>query len=623
MPKEIPPSVRIPHRRIEAEVPASTFESFGVVGAKGQTGRLYTEKISSAFSDMPIAAIDLSEKAIEFDKNVTFSTDLALVLQQENRPDALILATTNPTDKLLDVIKNNVGDRPLTLILPQNGVDVVGKAQQALAGKNVTLIRASMFSPVDTNPDGSIKYNKDKLRIGLSLTYDNPDQASDKDKAELQKAKALFERSGFDAKTFEDYKAMEWTKLLLNSIGSTSEVTGLTPEETFSDPKLRKIELQAIADRLRIMRAAGIKYEKIHWGGAHMLPLLDKPVIKQFRNHWPLAGFITDLIASGRENKPSASGQRILKGAMPDETEIPYYHQPFIDLAKEHGLSSPVDEAIVGIMDRYPKKIDLMHMAPKDKRAILLSNARRKKSLIEKLAGTDLVASISRDLLLKTVRTDIRNTQHLKEAKEILKKGSLIVLTDHVDTLDSIAFAKAIREFADYNQMSVFIADKHFNEERVPLEGALMHGWSRTAGFDFMPMVQVDDKFHSETEAASINLGSLRKALRKLKQTGQVLGLVPEGTRSDTGGLLKGEDGIELFLRSAGENVWVLPIVAVHGKIRPLKTRTTVIVGKPYNCREMVQKSKAAGTSLVNDVMLDMASYLPEENRGYYRTPQA
>lgn len=241
------------------------------------------------------------------------------------------------------------------------------------------------------------------------------------------------------------------------------------------------------------------------------------------------------------------------------------------------------------------------------------------KTIIKPVIETDRFARLSRDVLLNTVITDIRNAQNLKEAKRILKTGSLIVLTNHVDALDSIAFAKAIREFADYNQISVFIADKHFNEERRPIEGALMHGWSRTSGFEFLPMVQVDDPFYSETEAARINFGSIRKALRKLKQPGQVLGLVPEGTRSTTGGLLKAEEGVSTLFEAAGDNVWVLPIVAVHGKITPLKTRTTVIVGEPYNCREKVLESKKAGIPLVDAVMLDMASYLPEENRGYYR----
>lgn len=625
-------SVLIPRReRVEIETVKPTFKSVGIIGV-GLTGELYLKQISSALSDVvSITGIirQLDQKSDALTKRyptASFSgiDEIRDILQSdERRPEAIILATPNPVDDLLQEIAANLGDKPLTLILPQNGVGVAEKAREIL-GKNVTIIRANLFTPVSTNEDGSIKYDSDKLRIGLALMPEADNTVFDaRGNEELQKAKALFEQSGFDAKVFEDYKAMEWTKLLLNSIGSTSEVTGLTPEETFSDPKLRKIELQAIADRLKIMRAAGIKYEKIHWGGAQMLPLLDKPIIKQLRNHWPLAGFITDLIASGRENKPSASGIRILNGAMPDETEIPYYHQPFIDLAKEHGLSSPVDEAITGIMDRYPKKIDLMHMAPKDKRAILFSNARRKKSITEKIAGSDWFAKLSRDILLKTVLTEIVNPENIDKAREILKIGSLLVIVNHVDKLDAIPLAKPIRKIVplDEHALSVFIADKHSNEERVPLEGALMNGWARTTGFDFSPMVQVDDHFHSNAEARRINVGSIVGALRKLKRIGQVIGMAIEGTRSDTGGLLEAQDGVGTILEAVGENVWVLPITIVHGPIAPIITHSTVIVGEPYNCHEKVLECKEAGVPLVESVMLDMASYLPEENRGYYWRP--
>lgn len=356
----------------KAEAPDPTFESIGIIGASGQTGRLYMERITSTFPEMPITAIDVRGKKISFPDSVTSSTDIAAVLSQEKPPQAIILATPNPTDGLLKTIGDNLGDNfPLTLILPQNGVEVVGIAQRVFKNNPVTLIRASLFSPVSNQENGSIKYNSNKLRIGLSLVPDAPNTVFDTNKAAvLQKTETLFRAGGFDARVFDTFESMEWTKLILNAVGASGAVTGYTPEQTFGDSTLRVLEMKAISDRLQILKAAGIKYADIPWGGANHLPLLDKLVIRGFRNHQPLSAFIKKLIVSGRENKPSGAWLSI-KAEKP--TEVVYYHQPFIELARQYGLRSIVDEAILEVVRMHKVgETDLTTKTPNDRRQLLL-----------------------------------------------------------------------------------------------------------------------------------------------------------------------------------------------------------------------------------------------------------
>lgn len=377
MTREVPESVLLPHRRVETEIPVQTFESIGVVGAKGQTGRLYMETLAAAFPKLPIAAIDSDPREINFEGKVELFTDVATALHpqegQGKRPDALILATTNPTRELLQTIADNLDDKPLTLILPQNGIAVVSIAQEIFKDKPVTLIRASLFTSSVNKDGGTIFYNKEKLRIGFAWVPEDKSETYNAAKeAEMQKVAAMFRQAKFDVATFKgNYEDMEWTKLVLNAMVSTDGVTGFTPEETCNDPELYELEMKAAADRLKILKAAGIEYQAIHWGGANLLPFDTKPGAKKIRNFGPIKNQIIKKIIAGRDNKPSGAWLNIMAGKT---TELTYYHQPFIELAIQYNAPrSFVDEAILAVYKLHTTgEIDLTKLTPQQRKRLLL-----------------------------------------------------------------------------------------------------------------------------------------------------------------------------------------------------------------------------------------------------------
>jgi len=359
--------------RIETEIPSPIFDSIGVVGAKGQTGRLYMETVAAAFPKLPIAAIDPSERQIDFAGKVELFTDIGTVLDQEVRPEALILATTNPTHDLFINILNHLGDKPLTLILPQNGVDVVSEAENTFKGKNVTLIRANLFNSSVNKDDGSVFYNREQLRIGFAYVPSDPKKDEPDKEAEMQKDAAMFRQAGFDVITFgKDYENMEWTKLVLNAMVSTGGVTGFTPEETCNDGELYELEMKAASDRFKILAKAGIEYQKIKWGGADLLPLLTKPGTKTLaRKVERLKKKIIKKIVEGRDNKPSGAWLNIMAGR---STELRYYHQPFITLAQQYDAPrSFVDEAILAVYKLHATgEIDLTRLEPAQRKQLFL-----------------------------------------------------------------------------------------------------------------------------------------------------------------------------------------------------------------------------------------------------------
>ncbi len=672
------------HERQETETVKLTFASFGVVGACGQTGRLYIERTALGSPTLPITAVDLVEptkRGIEFPDSVKFSSDLASILQRKDRPEAFILATTNPIDKLLETFRDNLDDRHITLILPQNGVDVVPKAQEILKGKNVTLIRASLFTPVDTEPDGKIKYPEDKLRIGLSLVRPEGDIADPEKEKELQKAVETFRRGGFDAKIFENYVSMEWTKLVLNAVGITGGIVGISPKEVYNDHALYLLETQALHDRLRILEAAGIKLEHIPWGGAALLPTYDSLPGLIRKSH--LAQFLYgQKVIAGRGNKPSSVGINIQKGT---PTEGITYLEPFVKLGETVGLRSIVDEAMIEIIqgnytfitrrkndvDTQERKIDLADFSLEERRTLLFETIRKLSqkppTRLDRLEGRIFAEGAKRFLRYRII--DPRNYRertaevlHPKNAEE--KPGEVVEGLNHGDMSDSIHGMElnfTIDDIAHAYGMDTFW---HYDRTRGK-KYTRLYAWveakvTAATGMRTYHILREKDFEYYRTHRGAIegkapeeySGPSYRKIRERLKKEGGIFLIAPEATRTLTGELNRAQPaGLFLETKDFKERGVYLPVGLVPTSIKvPYPERrslaqkakrflakTEIRVGKPVTYAEIIQDMTIVneGIKAVNNqrgeneqlelmtisdmMMLYIARVLPPQYWGYYK----
>lgn len=297
---------------------------------------------------------------------VFFTTEIEKVISQ--KPELLILATSNPVDEALGEIAEAIlkaGVRPPIIVLPQNGVEVVPKTLKIFKGTSLidNLVRASLFTPVEGDPKtGEFHYEKGKLKIALaSVTFDSGEA--------VEQAAALFRRAGFKVQVCPDYRQMEDTKLFSNTVGLTGAVTGLGPEATFTDPQLFLWELQGIKDRLRILKEAGrrlmsfpeldIDTKKLIW------------VVKVPKIPFLLRREFARRIAKERSNLPPAAARRIAAGKR--KTEVSYYLGPFLDLAEEYDLPDPVDKVILDIVKKHEDgMLNLHEMSEENRRDLLL-----------------------------------------------------------------------------------------------------------------------------------------------------------------------------------------------------------------------------------------------------------
>ena len=337
---------------------ASPFARAVIVGM-GQTGRMFYEQL------LPVSGMD----AIGIKRSGW--ADL-----EAHHPDLIIAATPNPADEVLKKLAETVREGT-TIILPQNGVSVIQVAEQIFPPEHrVHLVRASLLTPVSTDEDGRIRYRPEKKTISFAPIHDDPNAA--------ERAAELFSLAGFRTRVYEDARAMEITKLLLNTIGATSTVTGLTPLETFHDEELFSLEMHGLMDRLAVLHRAG--KELINFPGYPYVKALDE--LAGMLQHAPgvmredmlpaLASLFRDRIASmiagGRSNLPSASFRSIRHGK---KTEVRYYHQPFIHLAETNGGGCPLDESILEIVSGHEKgKLNLNEMDIPERRQLLLDTYR-------------------------------------------------------------------------------------------------------------------------------------------------------------------------------------------------------------------------------------------------------
>jgi len=121
----------------------------------------------------------------------------------------------------------------------------------------------------------------------------------------------------------------------------------------------------------------------------------------------------------------------------------------------------------------------------------------------------------------------------------------------------------------------------------------------------------------------NVDTQALRSATEVLNAGGLVL-ISPEGTRSQTGGLIHGQEGMAYLAVRTG--VPILPVAIVgstrlNSELKRLRrARITIAVGQPFALDPGAAKlDRETLRRLTDQAMRQLAAILPEEMRGVYR----
>jgi 1-acyl-sn-glycerol-3-phosphate acyltransferase len=124
-------------------------------------------------------------------------------------------------------------------------------------------------------------------------------------------------------------------------------------------------------------------------------------------------------------------------------------------------------------------------------------------------------------------------------------------------------------------------------------------------------------------QRGQVDRKALDEAAEWLRQ-GKVFGIAPEGTRSRTGGLIRGKTGIAYLAHEAGVPIIPLAHSGTEGSIRALfrfrRQKIRVRFGEPIRLSASDPDQRAAALRRDTDeVMCHIAAMLPPAYRGVYR----
>ncbi len=220
-----------------------------------------------------------------------------------------------------------------------------------------------------------------------------------------------------------------------------------------------------------------------------------------------------------------------------------------------------------------------------DKPAMQMRNARRRTARFLRWLFNGLFA-------LLTVR-------EVEGLDGLPTDGPFILATNHLSIYDPALIYGLIGD----ERFSGWAAEKW---ERHLIFGSIL----RLGGAIFIQRGQVDRK-------------ALDKALDWLRQ-GRIFGIAPEGTRSRTGGLIRGKTGIAYLAYEAGVPIIPLAHSGTEGSIRMLfrlrRQKIQVRFGKPIHLSPPDPNQRNAALRRDTDeVMCHIAAMLPPVYRGVYR----
>jgi 2-dehydropantoate 2-reductase len=156
---------------------------------------------------------------------------------------------------------------------------------------------------------------------------------------------AAFRQAGLIVHTYADYRAMLWSKLVVNMLGNaTSAILDLSPAEVYADRQLFRLEHQAVCEALAVMRALGI--------GLVDLPGVALRWIVPWAVRlpaWLLQPALRQIIVGGRGGKMPSLHLDLAAGR--HKTEVSYLNGAVARYGRQLGVATPVNQVLTDVLE--------------------------------------------------------------------------------------------------------------------------------------------------------------------------------------------------------------------------------------------------------------------------------
>jgi 2-dehydropantoate 2-reductase len=150
--------------------------------------------------------------------------------------------------------------------------------------------------------------------------------------------------AGFDTRIFGDYRALKWSKALLNMLGNASAaILDMPIDQIYADPRLVALERSAFLEALAVMDRLGI--------APIDLPRNPAALLASAMRHMPallLNPLLRRAVAGGRGGKPPSLQLDLARGNADSEGEFLY--GAVARAGTEVGIPTPVNRALWDIL---------------------------------------------------------------------------------------------------------------------------------------------------------------------------------------------------------------------------------------------------------------------------------
>lgn len=221
------------------------------------------------------------------------------------------------------------------LVSLQNGLG--NEEQMAATFGPQQCIAGTITLPIQVLEDGRIEVSKAKGGLGVA-----PLQAT-------QPVHALAEmltEAGLETEVYADYRAMKWSKLLLNIVNNaTSAILSQPPAQIIGSAALFDLELESLREGIVVMQTQGISAVKlpgypVQWLARLVGPTWIPMILKRI--------LLRPALASGRGNKMPSLYLDLAAGRT--KTEVMALNGAIVQAGQKFGVPTPVNRTLTTIL---------------------------------------------------------------------------------------------------------------------------------------------------------------------------------------------------------------------------------------------------------------------------------
>ena len=219
------------------------------------------------------------------------------------------------------------------IITLQNGIGIEEMVKEQLGTEHV--IAGSLTTPVSREMPERIRVERSDRGLGLA-----PTQRGQKVKPWVN----LFATTGLTTVSFKDYRAMKWSKALLNMVGNaTSAIVNRHPRAIYQHGPTFELEMEMLREALAVMRAQklavvdlpGAPASRLAFAVRRLPSFIVKPVLSR-------------LVAGGRGDKLPSFHMDLASGK--EKNEVLYHNGAVAAAGKELEIATPVNAALTDLL---------------------------------------------------------------------------------------------------------------------------------------------------------------------------------------------------------------------------------------------------------------------------------